>query len=385
MTKKPPYFRLSLFYLLYFGALGSFAPYWPVYLKHLNFNAIEIGQLMSVFMATKLLAPFVWGWLSDYSGQRLKWIRVAAFLTIPGLLPIFFVQTYGWIVTATILFGFFWNASMPQFEALTLNHLGTQSSRYSWVRLWGGIGFILAVAGLPYLFEFKGIKVLPWVLLLVFTLIWVSTGLISDKAHHAHSDDAPDLMKVLKSPVVIGLLVACILQTISHGAYYTFFSIYLESHNYSSDLIGRLWALGVLAEVILFVVLYRLFNHFHAYHLFVVSLLLTAIRWLILGLFIDNLAVVLIAQCLHAASFGLFHASAIHLIHDWFPGQLQGRGQAIYAGLSFGLGGAVGSLLSGYFWELTSATLTFLIMAVIAFAGWLIALSYHSVSTHLNQ
>lgn len=380
MTTKPPYFRLSLFYLLYFGALGSFTPYWPVYLKQLQFNAIEVGQLMAVFMATKLFAPFVWGWLADYTGHQLKLIRIAAFLMIPSLLPLFFYKSYIWIALATIFFGFFWNAFLPQFEALTLNHLGSQSNRYSWVRLWGGIGFIIAVAGLPYLFELWSIEILPFVLLIVFTLVWFSTSLITDKKHHAHSNSVPHLMKVLKSPVVIALLLACTLQTISHGAYYTFFSIYLKEQSYSSDLIGRLWALGVLAEVLLFIVIYRLFDRYHAYPLFVISLLLTVIRWILLAQFVDSLSMILIAQCLHAASFGLFHASAIHLIHDWFPGRLQGRGQAIYAGLSFGLGGAVGSLLSGYLWELTNARMTFLIMAIIAFVGWLVAISFYSIS-----
>ena len=145
------------FYLFYFAALGAFAPYWSVYLKHLSFNAIEIGQLTALFMFTKLIAPFVWGWLADHTGKRLKWVRLAAFLTIPSLLLIFFNQSYFWIAFAMFLFGFFWNASLPQFEALTLNHLGKKSSDYSKVRLWGSVGFIIAVACLPLLFKQQSI------------------------------------------------------------------------------------------------------------------------------------------------------------------------------------------------------------------------------------
>ena len=163
------------------------------------------------------------------------------------------------------------------------------------------------------------------------------------------------------------------MQTLSHGAYYTFFSIYLEDQGYTTEVIGLMWALGVLAEVVLFVFIARLFDRFHAYHLFAFSLLLTAIRWVLLGEYVGSLEILLLVQCLHAASFGLFHVSAIHIIHDWFPGRLQGRGQAIYAGLSFGLGGAMGSLLSGYLWAFSNTTTTFYIMAGIAFVGWLVS------------
>ncbi len=325
-------------------------------------------------MFTKLIAPFAWGWLADHTGKRLKWIQLAALLTIPSLLLIFINQSYLWIAFATFLFGFFWNASLPQFEALTLNHLGKKSSDYSKVRLWGSVGFIIAVACLPSLFKYQSIDILPVVLLVLFILIWFSTGLVSDKEHIAYqASGQQSLMRLLKTPRVVAFLLACILQTLSHGAYYTFFSIYLEDQGYSAEVIGLMWALGVLAEVILFVCVASLFNRFSAYRLFTFSLLLTAIRWVLLGEYVDSLEVLLLVQCLHAASFGLFHVSAIHIIHDWFPGRLQGRGQAIYAGLSFGLGGALGSLLSGYLWAFSDTTTTFYIMAGIAFAGWLIS------------
>ena len=375
-SSSPPYFRLSLFYLFYFAALGTFVPYWSVYLQALEFSAIEIGELVGIFMLSKFLAPLVWGWLADHFGKRIFWIQLAAFLTIVTLLPIFFQQGYGWVAAATLFFGFFWNASLPQFEVITLNYLGNERSRYSWVRLWGSIGFILAVASLPFLFKMMGISVLPWILLLLFVLNWITTLLVKDKPHQATTSVTQGLSKVIKHPMVIALLVACTLQTASHGAYYTFFSIYLVDQGYSQVFVGWMWALGVFAEVILFLFVYRLFASFQAYQMFALSLFITAIRWFLLAEFAAYTPVLIFSQLLHAASYGLFHVSAIHLIHDWFPGRLQGRGQALYAGLSFGLGGAVGSVFSGYLWELTTTTMSFMVMTVIASVGWLIAILF---------
>ncbi len=377
MAEKPPYFRLSFFYLSYFAALGAFVPYWSVYLKHNHFDSIAIGQLMGLFMFSKLLAPLIWGWITDHSGSRLKWIRIAAFLTIFGLLPVLYQSGYWWMAVAMLLFGFFWNASLPQFEALTLNYLGSYTSRYSWIRLWGSIGFIAMVAGLPFVFKYQGVNSLPGVLLLLFIVTWLATFVISEKQQiHVPAFSSGKIITVIRHPMVIALFVACILQTASHGTYYTFFSIYLEELGYSRVFTGWMWALGVVAEVVLFLFIYKLADHFKTYQLFQFALFLTCLRWVLLATLADHLNILLVSQILHAASYGLFHISAIQLIHDWFPGRMQGRGQALYAGLSFGLGGALGSIISGYLWQYSGAAMSFLIMAVMAGLAWLAAILF---------
>ncbi|MDX1335240.1 MAG: MFS transporter, partial [Gammaproteobacteria bacterium] len=162
-------------------------------------------------------------------------------------------------------------------------------------------------------------------------------------------------------------------QLVSHGPYYTFFTIYVQESGYSLDLAGQLWALGVFAEVILFLWMHRLLVRFRAAHLFQLSILLTALRWLLTALFVDSLPVLLFSQLLHAASYGLFHATAIHMIFSMFPGRLQGRGQALYASFSFGLGGAVGALFSGYIWESWGASWSFGMAAITSLLALLIA------------
>ena len=137
-----------------------------------------------------------------------------------------------------------------------------------------------------------------------------------------------------------------------------------------------MWALGVFAEVILFMLMRPLLNRFSVFRLFSIALFITSIRWVMLALWVDNLALLLVAQLLHAASFGLFHTTAIYLIHSLFPGRLQARGQALYAGMSFGLGGTMGHLLSGYSWQSLGSTWAFLSSAVIALIGAIIAAKF---------
>jgi PPP family 3-phenylpropionic acid transporter len=103
---------------------------------------------------------------------------------------------------------------------------------------------------------------------------------------------------------------------------------------------------------------------------------LTTLRWLLIGGFVENVSVVIFAQCLHAASFGLYHAVAIELFHRNFKGKLQGRGQALYSAVSFGAGGAIGTLLSGVYWDVYSPQIIFSAAALASFMAMLIAFKF---------
>ena len=326
MIATIPYTRLSAFYFFYFASLGAFVPLWPVYLdQEVNFSAVQIGQLMAIFMSSKIVAPLILGWFVDHYGQRLRTIRTLSVLTMVCFCAVFIEQTFMGFAVVMFLFGFCWNASLPQFEALTLNYLAKEISRYSLIRLWGSIGFIIAVAALPPLLAIIGLSQLSWVILVLLSAIALSTAFIRDQVPVAvKTQPRQHLWKVLKHPVIIALLIASILQQSSHGAYYTFFSLYLYEHHYSASFVGAMWALGVIAEVGIFLAMQPLMRHFSAYSLFSFSVLITAIRWLILTYGVDNSAVLIFSQLLHAVSYGLFHASAIQIIHAYFPHRLQG-------------------------------------------------------------
>lgn len=150
----------------------------------------------------------------------------------------------------------------------------------------------------------------------------------------------------------------------SHGPYYTFFSIFMEQHGYSRTVTGFLWALGVLAEVLLFLVMHRLLRTYRAEVLLLASLVLGSVRWVATGLFPDNLMIILLAQCLHAATFGCFHAACIALVHNLFPGKYAGQGQALYSSIGFGIGGAIGAWVSGLIWQHFSPVTCFLFASV---------------------
>ncbi|HEX2242620.1 MAG TPA: MFS transporter [Gammaproteobacteria bacterium] len=364
--------RLAGFYFFYFASVGAFVPFWGLYLKALSFSPEQIGQLMAMTMLTKVIAPNLWGWIADHTGTRVGIIRLAALLAAAVFSGLLFVSDYWWMLATLGIFSFFWNAALPQFEATTLHYLGDGIHHYSHIRLWGSVGFIITVIVLGPVFEHIGIKWLPVIMLALLIAISINTLLVNERKGPQHSD-VGSFGKALRQPVVIALLAVCFLLQASHGPYYAFYSIYMQDHGYTRGLIGWLWALGVIAEIGVFLCISRWLPRFGAPRLLRIALAVAAVRWLLIALAPDYLAVMLIAQIMHAGSFGLYHAAAICLIHQLFPGRLQGRGQALYSSLSFGLGGAVGSLMSGYMWAAAGGQWAYGAATLMAAVGVMVA------------
>lgn len=368
-----PYWRLSGFYFFYFATLGALVPYWGLYLKSIGFAPLDIGMLMALLMVSRIVAPVLWAWIADHRAQRMRVVRLAGLLTVVSFAGVFFGTGFWWLAAVLMAFSFFWNASLPVVEVITLNHMEGRAGAYGRVRLWGSLGFIGSVVVLGMVIDARGPHwVLPALLLLMLG-IGTFTLALPETAARVFNEPAGRLRDVIRRPEVLAFLLACFLMQASHGPYYTFYSIYLEAHGYSKTLIGFLWAFAVLCEIGVFLLTRRLLQHIALRRLLLLSFALAALRWLLIGHFPDILAILIAAQVLHAASFGSFHASAIQMVYGFFTGRHQHRGQAIYGSASFGLGGAVGSLYSGYTWSAWGPSGSFDIAALLAGMAFVVA------------
>jgi PPP family 3-phenylpropionic acid transporter len=368
-----PYARLSSYYFFHFAALGALVPFWGPYLLERGFGPAAIGLLMAILMGTKIVAPNVWGLLADRYGERMPIVRLSAALAVLGFLGVFWAEGLWAMALVMAVFSFFWNAPLPLMESVTFNHLGTRANRYASVRVWGSVGFILTVTTIGWWQERAGTGVIPIMVLVLFVGVWASCLIIPDKDQAGHDDVQLSLRRIVRRPEILFFLAACMSMQASHGAYYAFYSIYLQQNGYAGTAIGALWAFGVVVEVIVFLGMHRLLERFGARRVLLASLAIAVLRWTLIGFFVDIVAVQIFAQALHAATFGAFHAAAIHLAHHYFPGPTQGRGQALYNSASFGVGGAVGSLVSGAMWSTAGPTPTFVAMAGAAALGWVAA------------
>lgn len=377
MNPGLPYWRLSGFYFFYFALLGATAPFLALYFDHLGFSAARIGELIAIPMLMRCIAPNIWGWLGDYSGRRLAIVRFGAFCTLLCFAGIFISQSYAWLALIMALHAFFWHAVLPQFEVITFAHLKEQAARYSQIRLWGSIGFIVAVVGLGKLFEWLSLDAYPWALILIMGGIVLSSWWVpnAQPQMRPNTPEQGGFLRQLRRPGILAFYLSVALMQLSNGPYYTFLSLHLEALGYSRGVIGQLWALGVLAEIVLFMFMVRLLARYSLRSVLLASFLITAVRWLLLGSLAGYLPVLLVAQLMHAATFGAFHAAAMHFVQRSFADRQQGQGQALYAALA-GVGGALGALYSGYSWHSLGAAWTFAIASLTVLAAALITATY---------
>ncbi|ENX44976.1 hypothetical protein F886_02755 [Acinetobacter sp. NIPH 542] len=363
--------RLSGFYFFYYSIVGTFMPYWNLYLQDQGFNYQEIGVLSSIAIVTRFFAPLVWGWVADKSGKRMLLVRLATWMESCIWLAIFIVpNTFQSIALLMLIFSFFQNAILAQFEGVTLFWLGDQKAKlYGKIRKWGSVGFIVGVFVIGALLEIVPISMLPILLLIIASLafIWSFTIREPDGAPTSQKKLEP-LLPVLKRPTVAAFFTIEFILLFSHAPFYSFYSNFLKSLNFSTTEIGFLWAMGVFAEIFMFSIASKIFQRFSWRSLVIVCLLVTSIRWMLVALFSHYFVGQLFAQCLHAFSFGLFHLIAMRVIFQNFSAGQQGRGQALYSTM-WGLGVAFGSVLAGHFWKILSGELIFMCASVVVLLG----------------
>ncbi len=367
-----PYWRLAGTYFFYFAYLGAFAPYFSLYVSALGITAAGIGTIMALPQLVRIFAPHLWGWLADRSGRRLRVARIGIIVGTAVYCGLFAASSFEALFVVVLLMSFFLSAALPLVEVTTLTHLGEHTAQYGRIRVWGSIGFIAAVLLVGYALDWLPVGALLWIMLAILVGAAVLLLLLPEAPRAEHVQDHTLIMHVIRQPQVIALIVACALMAVAHGPYYTFYSIYLVDHGYSKGAVGWLWALGVICEIAIFFWMSHLFRAFTLRQVLIASFALATVRFVIIAWCADSLLMLLFAQTLHAASFGSFHAAALGYIHRFFRGRHQARGQAIYTSLTFGLGGTLGGLYSGYAWEQLGAGLTFTGAALCAFIGMLL-------------
>ncbi len=359
MNQKQLHYRLAGFYFVYFLMLGGFAPYFSLYLRKLGFSAVQIGILLALMPLARVFAPTAWAWIADHQGSRRPLVRIttaAAAVACAGLLA---AQSFGWLFAVLLVLNVFWCAALPLVEATTMSHLKGRLGDYGRIRVWGSIGFVISVVVLGQILDLTGVLWLPVMLVVLFSLCALAAWALPVDQAPPHHEEHASLREIVRRPEVVALFSACFLMALAHGPYNTFYSIHLVENGYSKAWVGWLWALSVVAEVFVFLLMPRLMRRFAIPSIISFSLGCAVVRFLIIGWVPQSLVLMAVAQLMHAATFGAHHAAALAAIHHLFRGRTQARGQALYTSLGFGAGGALGGFASGWLWQHAGPALTF--------------------------
>lgn len=379
-------FRLALVYFLYFGQLGILTPYLGVFLDGRGFNSVDIGTLIALITLTRILGPNLWAAMADKTGQLLLILRIGSALSVLAFLLLFGFDDFWGIALSLGLVMMFWTAVLPQLEVITLNVVRSDSGKYSKIRLWGSIGYIVCAVLLGKTLDIFSSEAVIWASVLVLSALTVATLFIQQPPYQSQQDMPGTIWHKLAKPVFLCFILSAILLQISFGPFYGFFALYMRDLGYSGQQTGWLIALGVMAEVLLFLVAGRLIHHFGVKRILFCCLLIATLRWGLLATYANYFAVLILVQLLHAATFGLAHAASMQFLHGYFGLKYQSRGQAIYVSVAFGGGGAIGNYVAGYLWQQGAGSLnTFMFASGVAALASLVVLCMPAIDVDSDK
>jgi PPP family 3-phenylpropionic acid transporter len=326
----------------------------------------------------RIFGPNLWGWVADHTQKRVTVLRITAAAALIAFSGMFFGQTFTQFFLIMVALNTFTSAQNPLSEALMLSEMRGDLTHYGRLRLWGSVGFIAAATIAGQLLDWRGIGLMPWIVFFLLGLILLASLRMQEtpQAHSHHN--VPSVAALLRKREVSAFFVSTFLMIAAHAALYVFYSLYLAQLGYSNMVIGLMWSLGVIVEIVFFFYQAPIFRRFGVQKLMLASLLIAVVRFLMIGFCAQSLFWLLIAQVLHAATFGVHHSASIASLQRWFSGPLQARGQALYTSISYGLGGTIGGLVMGEFWDKFGAQAVYLTAAAFALGGAVAAaLSYH--------
>ena len=351
-------------YFLYFGVMGVFLPFFNLYCYHLGFSGFQIGVLSGIRSIALVVFPLFWGLAADRLHARRS-IYIGCNLA-SSLIWIFFLFTADFRTMAVImaLYGVFYAPIISFLEAFTMDALGADRKSYGRLRACGSISFILTVLVLGKILDITGVGIIV-LLILAGSIIQAAASLrIPDVQAKKRKTDGAGL-KVFFRPKVMIFLACAFLMLVSHGAYYGFYSIHLETLGLGKTFIGFSWALASTAEILVMIKSDRLFEKFSLERVLLFSFIIAAVRWSILFVTASPI-IILLSQILHAVTYGTFHMASILYIDRLTPDASKTMGQAVNNAVTYGLGLAIGFLFSGLLYESLGAHALFGISSLIA-------------------
>ena len=340
---------VSFSYFAYAGLFGTYAPLW---FQSLGYTAFAIGALTSIQSATRLFSPYAWGWVADHTGRREHLLRLAVGAALLSSAGLFFVTGYAAVAAVSVALFMCTAGVIPISEALLAYRVSSSGAldvaRYGRVRMWGSIGFILAVTTSGFVLQAAGVARFPLLASGLLGLLLVAALRLPQAREPVNAGEAASgALQVLRQPVVAWFFAGLFLTVLAHTSLYAFYSLYLASLGYAKGTIGLLWALGVLVELGWFFFQGRWTHRLALHGWLLVAALASALRFAAIAAFGACAAVLVVAQCLHALTFAAQHSACIAVISRHFPGRLRGRGQALYAVIGYGLSGVIGGVAGG--------------------------------------
>ena len=346
---------LAIFYFFYFSIIGVYIIFLPKVLSMVGYSATEIGIIFAAAPLVRFIVPFAF-----IKGLKINVVsfNAALFIMCSSSVSFYFsIDDFYKLLLSNITLGIGLSIVLPYVELISLKYLGKE--KYGKIRLFGSVGFILVAL---VLVKFLSSADIALSYLLVLTFITAFIAFVIARRADALLDRSEEVTNDIDILKDWRLWAGLTLMQVSFGSFYNFFTIYVTDHGITLDTAIYLWSFGVVVEIFMLFFQGGLLRG-NLLLILQATTFITALRWLLLFLFPQNVAILFASQALHALSFALFHSAAIsYLFHLYKHKSLS---QQLFSGITYGFGAFTGALIAGYIYDLYPKYL-FLSAAVIA-------------------
>lgn len=344
-----PFSWLSLFLIAIYFVYGAYVPFWSLWLESKGISAEQIGLLIGLGLGIRFAGNLLIMGRANRASLLIPTCRYLAVLSLLCYLGFYWVDSFWALLALMLLANFIYPTLLPLSEALAARMMLQVKLDYGKVRLWGSAAFIVGSTLVGALVQHYGAS---WVLHAMILGLLLLTGLSWLPMAPAPQDAPSSGNKIgfrsllTDRSFLIFLLVVSLLQG-SHAAYYGFSALYWKAHGYAENVIGYLWALGVMAEILMFALSRRLLKGFSYQQLFFIGGLGCVLRWTLLAN-TTELAWLLVAQLLHAVTFCVSHLGAIRYMTQQLPAEQVIPAQTLYAAFPAGVVMALLTAVAGF-------------------------------------
>jgi PPP family 3-phenylpropionic acid transporter len=338
--------RLSLFYGCFFLTAGVMMPWFPVYLDARGLTSDQIGLLLAVGFWIKPLANPLGSRWADLSGERRRPVVLLVICAGAAFALYSQAEHFAVFLAIALLMQAFNSPVLPLADNVTMTAAAERGIDYGRVRLWGSITFIGAAYGAGWLLEGRDADVILWLVVGGFVLTALASAGLPDIRFPRPEQRRRNPFALLGHPVFAIFLLATGFNSAAHAVLYGFGSLHWKSIGLSEAEIGVLWAVGVVAEIVLFALSRRLIGRIGPLALLLIGCASGLVRWTLTA-WAETFWPLLGLQVLHAFTFGAAHLGAMHFIQRAAPDGMSATAQGLFAAFGMGLFMGFGAIAAG--------------------------------------
>lgn len=347
-----PALRMSLFFAVMFGTVGVHLPFWPVWLAGRGLSPADMGLVMATGLVVRGFTMPLIGSISDRAPDRRVVLVIASAVAL--LAGALFYHAQGIVdfmfATAVMTVGFGAVGPLAENQAMLLS--SARQFDYGRVRALGSMGFVVCTVGAGYILAGRSPEtVLAMVLAMVMLMLACSLALPAAPPGPPAARRG-EIGPLLRQRPFLWLLLAVTLIQCSHAVLYAFGTLDMRRLGVGDGAIGVLWAVGVVAEIVLFWRGQHLLRRIDPVALLAIAGAGGVLRWSLMAMVTSTWGLALV-QLLHAATFGCCHLSMMIILSRAVPVSHSATAQGLFASFcyAFGMGAtmaAAGWLYAGF-------------------------------------